>query len=121
MPAFKSAGANMVTVVTSDGVSATHHGRKNGFENASTDYPAAILSKADSVVIATQHNLHASQVIEALTADKHVFVEKPLALSHDEINSIEEAYRISDGMLMVDTIVVLLPKFKNEASAASKT
>jgi predicted dehydrogenase len=40
------------------------------------------------VVIATRHNLHASQTIAALKAGKHVFVEKPLCLNEEELQAI---------------------------------
>src|SRR5207249_9197231 len=42
----------------------------------------------DVVVIATRHHEHADQVIRALEAGKHVFVEKPLALSWSELDHI---------------------------------
>lgn len=93
MPAFKDAGASLNTVVTSAGMSAVHHGKKQGFFKASTDY-ADVLSDdvVDTVVVATQHNLHAQQTIDAIKAEKHVFVEKPLALVESEIDLIETAY-----------------------------
>ena len=69
-------------------MSAVHHGKKNGFLKASTDIEQALDDTVDSVVIATQHNLHASQTVKALKAGKHVFVEKPLALTHEEIDKI---------------------------------
>lgn len=93
MPAFKNGGAKLDTVVTSGGVSAVHHGDKQGFAKASTDFSEAMLDNTtNTVVIATQHNLHAEQVIRALQAGKNVFVEKPLALNEAEIDSIEKVY-----------------------------
>ena len=47
----------------------------------------------DLVVIATRHNLHADQVVRALEAGKHVFVEKPLALTWEELERVERVYR----------------------------
>ena len=47
----------------------------------------------DALVIATRHDTHARLVIEALAAGKHVFVEKPLALTADDIDTIDSAYR----------------------------
>ncbi|MFA0237751.1 bi-domain-containing oxidoreductase [Vibrio sp. 10N.222.55.C7] len=96
MPAFKNAGASLNTVVTSAGMSAVHHGKKQGFAKASTDYTDVLADKAiDTVVIATQHNLHAQQTIDAITAEKHVFVEKPLALAESEVDLIENAFNES--------------------------
>ena len=93
IPAFKNAGAKLDTLLTSGGVSAVHHGKKNDFANASTDLTQLLDNKAvNTVVIATQHNLHAEQVIQAINAGKNVFVEKPLALTHVELDAIESAY-----------------------------
>jgi predicted dehydrogenase/NADPH:quinone reductase-like Zn-dependent oxidoreductase len=46
----------------------------------------------DLVVIATRHHEHAGQVVRALEAGKHVFVEKPLALTWSELDRIAEVY-----------------------------
>jgi len=101
IPAFKGAGAKLIALVTSGGMSAVHHGKKNGFLMASTDIGQALDNIVDTVVIATQHNLHASQTIQSLEKGKHVFVEKPLALTHKEIDKIEAAQKISKTMVMV--------------------
>ncbi len=101
IPAFKHAGANLIALVTSRGMSAVHHGKKNGFLVASTDIEQALDDAVDSVVIATQHNLHASQTVQALEKGKHVFVEKPLALTHDEIDKIEASQKVAKTMVMV--------------------
>jgi len=101
IPAFKKAGANLITLITSGGISAFHHGKKNGFNLASTDIEEAFTESIDAVVIATQHNLHKDQAIQALGELKHVFVEKPLALNHSEIDEIETAQKASGSMVMV--------------------
>lgn len=101
IPAFKEAGANLTSIVTSGGISAVHHGKKNGFANASTDMDQALDTNTDTVVIATQHNLHAPQAIAALEKGKHVFVEKPLALTHPEIDAIEAKQKAANTMVMV--------------------
>ena len=93
MPAFKSAGARLDTVVTSSGVSAVHHGSKQGFIKASTDFNEVLKDETvNTVVIVTQHNLHAEQTIDSIKSGKHVFVEKPLALNQLELDEIVEAY-----------------------------
>jgi predicted dehydrogenase len=45
-----------------------------------------------AVLIATRHNQHAAQVVQALQAGKHVWIEKPLALTRTELAEIESAY-----------------------------
>lgn len=101
IPSFKKAGATFSSLVTSSGISAVHHGKKNDFEYASTDINEAFKNETNAVVIATQHNLHAKQVIDALKNNKHVFIEKPLALNHEDIDAIEHQIKKSKKILMV--------------------
>ncbi|MBW7881712.1 MAG: bi-domain-containing oxidoreductase [Caldilineaceae bacterium] len=103
MPAFKAGGAELVTVASGGGVSAVHYGRKFGFRAASTDWRATVADTVvNTMVIATRHDAHAAQVLEALRAGKHVFCEKPLCLSLEELASIEEeASARPDQILMV--------------------
>ncbi|WP_073256403.1 bi-domain-containing oxidoreductase [Shimia gijangensis] len=103
IPAFKSAGASLHTVVSSGGVSAVHFGRKFGFSEASTD-GATVLNNPDidTVVVATRHDAHALQVLGALKAGKHVFCEKPLCLTTEELGAIQaEAKLRPDQHLMI--------------------
>lgn len=93
IPAFKEAGASLVAVASSGGVSGVHYGRKHGFQRASTDSTELIADAGtNAVVIATRHNTHAGLVIEALEAGKHVFVEKPLCLTCEELDRIQDTY-----------------------------
>src|SRR4029077_6818523 len=55
----------------------------------------------DVVVIATRHHEHASQVARALEAGKHVFVEKPLALTWTELDRIGTLYHALDPAPML--------------------
>jgi predicted dehydrogenase len=49
-----------------------------------TDYAAILADKSiDAVVLATPHTHHVDQVVAAAAAGKHVFCEKPLALTRD--------------------------------------
>lgn len=102
LPAMKGAPVRLRMIASAGGVSAAHAAKKFGFEQSSTD-GAALLADAetDAVLITTRHDAHARQVLAALAAGKHVFVEKPLALTLDEIDSIEAAARISGKVLMV--------------------
>ena len=107
MPAFKAAGARLAWVVASSGVGPAHYGKKFGFARSGTDSTAALADPSvNTVVIATRHDSHAELVCRALEAGKHVFVEKPLALTLEELNRIDEVYRAgiekgSAALLMV--------------------
>jgi len=98
IPAFKKAGAKLDTLLSSGGLSALHHGEKNDFATASTDLSQMLSNeRINTLVIATQHNLHAQQIVAGLNAGKHVFVEKPLALTHSQLDAIDTAYRATKG------------------------
>lgn len=76
--------------------------RKYGFEYPASD-AARILEdpSIDGVVVATRHNLHAELAREALLAGKDVWVEKPLALTFDQLKQVEEALELSGRNLIV--------------------
>jgi predicted dehydrogenase/threonine dehydrogenase-like Zn-dependent dehydrogenase len=94
IPAFRASGARLFAVATANGINAARYGRQYGFEVASTDVDAVLAApEVDLVVIATRHDTHAQFVQRALAAGKHVFVEKPLALTGSEIDAIEAALR----------------------------
>jgi predicted dehydrogenase/threonine dehydrogenase-like Zn-dependent dehydrogenase len=103
MPAFRSAPhVRLRSAASNGGVSGLHAGRKHGFAEATTDMAAVLADRAlDAVVIATRHDSHAGYVIEALKAGKHVFVEKPLCLTLDELHSIEAIYRAMPRPLLL--------------------
>ena len=101
IPAFKKQKLNFINLITSGGINSQHFGKKFGFKTASTNFEKSLSEDTDIVVIATQHDLHAKQTIQALNADKHVFVEKPLAMNYEELENIDKAAKNSKGTLMV--------------------
>lgn len=93
IPAFKKASSQLHTIVTSGGINGVIHGEKTGFAEASTDLDGLLNNKdINTVAIATRHNSHAYFVEKVLSAGKNVFVEKPLALTVEEIEKIETVY-----------------------------
>lgn len=90
------------TVVNATALSANHVKTKFGFAKAST-HRAEVFEgiKPAAVLIATRHHLHAPLVIEALKAHRHVFVEKPLCLTREELTQIDSALAQSQGSVMV--------------------
>lgn len=94
IPAFKKTGVNLSSVVTASGSSAVIHGKRAGFTEATTNIKRLLNdTETAGVVIVTQHNSHASLVVDVLKAGKHVFVEKPLALTLDELQNIKNAWQ----------------------------
>jgi predicted dehydrogenase/threonine dehydrogenase-like Zn-dependent dehydrogenase len=94
IPAFKAAGGQLHTIVTAGGITSVIHGKKAAFAQASTDVGALLANdEVNTVVIATRHDSHASLVAQVLRAGKHVFVEKPLAINHEELAEVENAYK----------------------------
>jgi predicted dehydrogenase/threonine dehydrogenase-like Zn-dependent dehydrogenase len=100
IPAFRKTSARLKTVVSYAGVSGVHAARKYGFDIAATT-PLEVLTDPEivAVVVATRHDSHAKYVCDALMAGKHVFVEKPLCLTHDGLAAIEAACAASGKML----------------------
>jgi predicted dehydrogenase len=93
MPAFRAAGARVEVVASRTGLHAVHAGRRHQCRRATTDVEALINDPAiNTVVIATRHDSHAALVCQALRAGKHVFVEKPLCVTREELQTIETVY-----------------------------
>jgi predicted dehydrogenase/threonine dehydrogenase-like Zn-dependent dehydrogenase len=83
----------LVSVCNSSGLNATNVARTFGFESATSDASEVIGNATiNTIFIATRHNLHASLAIEALRAGKNVFVEKPLAITLEELKEIQKVY-----------------------------
>lgn len=103
IPAFKATGARLRAVASSAGVTGLQAARKFGFELTTTDIDQLLTDpEIDAVIITTRHDTHAALTIAALGAGKHVFVEKPLALSMDELARIRSAWEAAgDRILMV--------------------
>lgn len=84
----------LVGAVSSDAVRGGNYARQMGLPLFSCDVDAAAASEGiDLLIIASRHNRHAEAVKSALAAGKHVFVEKPLAITWEELGAIEEQYK----------------------------
>jgi predicted dehydrogenase/NADPH:quinone reductase-like Zn-dependent oxidoreductase len=92
MPCLKDAEANVKYIVSSSGLSSTTLAKKYNVTNSSTDLEEVLKDdEVDGVIITTPHNLHAGMVVKALKAGKQVFVEKPLAIKEEGLDSVIEA------------------------------
>ncbi|HUH28969.1 bi-domain-containing oxidoreductase [Gelidibacter sp.] len=102
IPNVKTAGASLDTVVTTKGITSKNVAEKFGFNHTSSNADDVMENpQINTVFIATPHNSHAQYAISALKANKHVFVEKPLAMTPEELKDVEAAYKEADVALMV--------------------
>ena len=84
--------AGLAHVATNRSLSAVNAQRRFGFATASTSASAVLEDSAlDAIFIVTRHHSHADLVCRALGTGKAVFVEKPLALTRDEVDRVVEA------------------------------
>lgn len=90
----QSAALEPRIVCSAGGLSAAHGGAKLGFATATTDEDEVYRDPSvGAIFVLTRHDQHAGQVARALRAGKHVFVEKPLALTVEEVAHVEAALR----------------------------
>jgi predicted dehydrogenase/threonine dehydrogenase-like Zn-dependent dehydrogenase len=81
----------LVSIVNATGLKAKEIATKHKINSYTTDYKEFLSdSNVDLVIITTRHNLHATIAMEALKSNKHVFLEKPMAIN------LEDAYRLAD-------------------------
>ena len=84
--------AHLAHVATTRSLSAVNAQRRFGFTTASTNADAVFEDTTlDAIFIVTRHHSHADMVCRALETGKAVFVEKPLALTRDEVDRVVEA------------------------------
>lgn len=89
LPCFADQKVRLRTIVSRGGASAAALGNRLGFEQVATDPQAVLDDEAiNTVVLATRHDSHADLAERSVRAGKHTFLEKPLALTADEIAAL---------------------------------
>lgn len=102
LPALSKLNASVKSIASSKGLSGTILAKKFKIPHSTTDYNNILNDKEiDAVIITTRHNAHALQVIETIGAGKHVFVEKPLALTLEDLDKIDRIIKNSTKTLTV--------------------
>ncbi|OGO12785.1 MAG: hypothetical protein A2030_11100 [Chloroflexi bacterium RBG_19FT_COMBO_50_10] len=92
LPALKKVPSiELVAISSGSGFHAQNATNKFGFKYAAAS-EAEILQdpQVNTVSILTRHHLHAEQIIRALQAGKHVFCEKPLATTPEQLTQIQD-------------------------------
>ena len=103
LPAFRAAGfGHLVAIGSASGLSAVRAAASYGFEKAVPGAEAVIADPdVEVVVVATPHDMHSSLATQALRAGRHVWCEKPLALTTGELDAVEAAWRESGRQLAI--------------------
>ena len=88
----KQADVGIKALCSATGATAGSVSKKYSVDYITSDYKEIIADKSiNAVYVATRHNMHAEIVIAALKAGKHVLVEKPLAMTLEELDEIKAA------------------------------
>jgi len=98
----KISGVELRAVQSGGGVRAKSYATRFEAEYASTDLDEVLRDSAiDGVLVTSRNQYHASQSIAALKAGKHVFVEKPMAITEAECHDVLRAVAESGRQLTV--------------------
>ncbi len=93
LPALEAVSAPLYSIASAAGVTGTSLAKKYKIGKSTTDYHSILNDETvDLVMITTRHNEHAHMVVESLKANKHVFVEKPLAIDRKGLEDVLDAY-----------------------------
>ena len=102
LPALaKVNGAHLDAAVSRRGLSAAHVANRYGAQVAASLDELLARPSTEAVIIATRHDLHATQAAAALAAGRDVFLEKPAATNEADLAKLLEATRASGRRLMV--------------------
>jgi predicted dehydrogenase/threonine dehydrogenase-like Zn-dependent dehydrogenase len=102
LPCLKKTSAKLKYISSAAGLTGTTLAKKYKISVSTTDN-SLILSDidVDLVMITTRHNSHARLAVDVLNAGKNVFIEKPLALSQEELDMVIDAYKSSGKTITV--------------------
>ncbi|HEX6716180.1 MAG TPA: bi-domain-containing oxidoreductase [Pyrinomonadaceae bacterium] len=102
LPHFKTEGVEFRSIATASGISAHDVGKRFGFAYAVSSADEVLDDKdVNLLIVGTRHDTHAELARAALGRNKHVFVEKPLGLNDEQLESVLDAAQSSTAKLMV--------------------
>ena len=106
------ARAILVGLATATGMNAQQKADKFGFEYCTTDLqPLLDDERIEALFIATRHSTHAEFATRALEAGKHVFVEKPMVVAEEQLNTLRNAFEAAQAAHPTGLMVGLNRRF----------
>jgi polar amino acid transport system substrate-binding protein len=102
IPALKAnADVRLRAICSAGGLTAKSAARRHRIEYCASDYHELLDNKEiHAVVIATRHDTHARFAADAVRAGKHVYVEKPLALTREQLDEVIVARNETGRIIM---------------------
>jgi predicted dehydrogenase/NADPH:quinone reductase-like Zn-dependent oxidoreductase len=90
MPCFPSlAGLGLEGICTTKGANAEALAARYGFRKATTDAAELLRDpEINAIMVATRHDSHARYALAALEGGKHAYIEKPLAMTEEQLAPI---------------------------------
>jgi len=103
LPSLKKiSGVSLHAVYSTSGARGNTYARRFGASYCCSDYEELLKDpEIDIVMILSRNQHHYSQALEALQAGKHVFVEKPMALTEEECRRLYRAVAETGKQLTV--------------------
>jgi predicted dehydrogenase/threonine dehydrogenase-like Zn-dependent dehydrogenase len=113
IPHLKSSSdVQLLGVASATGVNAKQKAEKFGFAYCATDIkPLLEDPNIDAIFIGTRHATHADFTMQALNAGKHVFVEKPMVVTEEQLAAVIEAYNAANAKQPTGLMVGLNRRF----------
>lgn len=102
MPMLSKNETDVKYIASSGGLNAKTLAKKFDVQYATSDYQEILKDEeVELVLVTTRHNQHAAMALDCINAGKHVFVEKPLALTLDEVDEITERALVAEKSVVV--------------------
>jgi predicted dehydrogenase len=113
----KMRGVEVRAICSTSGARGLSYAKRFGAQYCCSEFDEMLNDKdVDAIFILTRNQHHAAQCIAALRAGKHVFVEKPMALTREECRQIEEAVAASGRQLTVGFNRRFAPFYREQKS-----
>ena len=113
LPHLKSNPAvQLIGLASATGLNAKQKAERFGFAYCTTDVRPLIEDEAvDAIFIGARHSAHAELTVQGLNSGKHVFVEKPMVVSEEQLDAVIASYDTANAKKPTGLMVGLNRRF----------